>query len=433
MAFTYKILTQNGVDNTNIDGARAAYFAAGMRDGIIKGSLNECAFTSASSNVINLDSGVLLIAGHSIIIQEGRSWTFTSRPSNTERRAVIAEIVVDNNSAVTFRVFEQLASVALIKNNMFEHENGSGTYQVEIGKFTLTTNGTVDDLTRTIDIITGGKGSGDGAINIGNVTTHTLEAGLEAEVDVEQRLNEEDGKTYTDFNFDIPRGDKGAIGATGVGISTITAGTPTVSGGTTTTPITITLTDNTPIVVNIVAQNGTNGTNGASVSDVQFTYASTDADGNKVYNVMTTVGNGTPFNSGSITSPKGAKGDTGNTGATGIGVSTITAGTPTQSGNTTVTPITVTLTDSNTQSFNVVAQNGANGSNGTNGSNGASVTDVQVVYASTDASGNNIYNVTSTIGGSTVNSGTITAPKGAAGDAGAVFTLSGTTLTIVTD
>lgn len=339
MAFTYKILTQNGVDNTNIDGARAAYFAAGMRDGIIKGSLNECAFTSASSDVINLDSGVLLIAGHPIVIKEGRSWTFTSRPSNTERRAVIAEIVVDSNSAVTFRVFEQLASVALVKNNMFKYENGAGTYQVEIGRFTLTTAGLVEDVVRTLDIITGNSISGY-PFDIGTVTAETLAADVPAEADAEFREDAEDGKLYIDFYLGIP------AGAT---IDTITTGTPTQSGGQTVTPITVTLTDGTTRTFNITAANG-------------------------------------------------------QTGATGVGISSITAGTPTQSSGQTVTPITVTLTDGNTLSFNITS---VNGTNGTNGTNGASVTNVQLTLVS-----GSTYKVTTTLSdGTTIDSGNITIPS----------------------
>lgn len=205
MAFTYKILTQNGVDNTNIDGARAEYFAAGMRDGIVKGSLNECAFTVIPSNGINLDTGVLLIAGHPIVITEGRSWTFTSRPSNSERRAVIAEITVDNNSTVTFRVFEQLASIALVKNNMYKHENGSGTYQVEIGRFTLTTSGLVENLTRTIDVITGG-GTADSELHWGTITAYALGHNEDPEADFEQRYDEEQGYMVTDVSLGIPSG-----------------------------------------------------------------------------------------------------------------------------------------------------------------------------------------------------------------------------------
>ena len=314
----YKILTQNGVDNTNIDGARDHYFNAGMRDGIVKGSLNEGNLI-ANGNSIGLDTCVLLIGGHPIVIKGAWVKQYTSFPSVNTRYAVVAQIVVDDNSNVAFDILDLPTSTTLRKDKLFKNANGAGTYQVEIGRFTLTTSGTIEDVVRKIDIITGGKGSGDGVINIGNVTTNTLAAGLEAEVDIEQRLNEEDGKTYTDFNFDIP------AGAT---IDTIIAGTPTQSGGQTVTPITVTLTDGTTRTFNITVTNG-------------------------------------------------------QTGATGVGISSITAGTPTQSSGQTVTPITVTLTDGNTLSFNITS---------VNGTNGTSVTNVQL----TDLGGSS-YKLTTTL------------------------------------
>ena len=207
----YKILTQNGANNTNIDGARAEHFAAGMRSGIIKGSLNECYFGAYASNVIGMDTGVLLISGHPIVIIEDWTKTFSSMPSSAERRSVVAEIVVNDNSVVSFRVFDQLSSVTLRKDNMFEYENGGGIYQVEIGRFTLTTAGLVEDVVRTLDVITGGTGgSGDGSLNIGTVTTTTLDAGLDAEVDIEQRVDPQTHKIMTDFSFAIPKGRDGA-------------------------------------------------------------------------------------------------------------------------------------------------------------------------------------------------------------------------------
>lgn len=185
-----------------------------------------------------------------------------------------------------------------------------------------------------------------------------------------------DGNTINSGTITAPKGATGSTGATGVGISTITAGTPTISGGTTSTPVTVNLTSGSPQVFNVVAQNGANGSNGtngsngadgASVTNVQVTFDRTDQDGNNVYNVTTTVGTNTTINSGTITAPKGGKGDTGNTGATGVGISSITAGTPTQSGTTTVTPVTVTLTNTNAQTFTVTAENGQDGATGATG------------------------------------------------------------------
>ena len=307
------VLTNNGVDQTNIDDARDYQFNAGNRDGIVKGAFNEGKFIATASNVISFDTCEMRISGHRVINNSAWTKTFTSLPSTNERHALVLHLVVDDNSVVTASFIDRLVSVTPTKDKLYEHANGAGTYEVEIGRFTLTTNGTVEDLTRTIDIITGGKGSGDGAINIGTVTTNTLEAGLEAEVDVEQRLNQEDGKTYTDFNFDIPKGDKGDKGEDVANVQLSLQSTD--ASGNKIYKATTTLSDSTTIDSgNITVPKGDKG---EDVANVQFTLQSTDASGNKIYKATTTLSDSTTIDSGNITVPKGDKGDTGNTGATG--------------------------------------------------------------------------------------------------------------------
>lgn len=203
----YKILTKNSIDNTNIDGARAEHFNAGMRDGIVKGAFNEGTFTTLASNEISFDTCELRISGHRVIIEEAWTRTFSTKPKTPVRYALIGQIIVGEDSSVQFDLFPQLASTALIKNNLFRQQNGAGTYQVEIGRFTLNIDGNIIDVTRTLDIITGSKGEDlDGTINIGVVTTNTLEPEMDAEADVEQRYDAEQGKVVTDFTFNIPRG-----------------------------------------------------------------------------------------------------------------------------------------------------------------------------------------------------------------------------------
>lgn len=203
----HKILTKNSTDNTNIDGARAEHFNAGMRDGIVKGAFNEGTFTTLASNEISFDTCELRISGHRVVIEEAWSRTFSSKPVTPIRYALIGQIIVGEDSSVQFELFPQLASTAPIKNNLFRQQNGAGTYQVEIGRFTLNTDGNIIDVTRTLDIITGSKGEDlDGTINIGVVKTNTLEPEMDAEADVEQRYDAEQGKVLTDFTFSIPRG-----------------------------------------------------------------------------------------------------------------------------------------------------------------------------------------------------------------------------------
>ena len=69
---------------------------------------------------------------------------------------------------------------------------------------------------------------------------------------------------------------KGAQGEQGVGVKSITSGTPTVVNDKTNTPITITLTDNTTVDLVVSAENGKDGTS-AAVDIVQTTGQSTTA------------------------------------------------------------------------------------------------------------------------------------------------------------
>ena len=200
---SYKILTKNGIENTNIDGARGEYFNSGMRNGIVQGALNEGTFISNASNSISFDTCELRIAGHRIIIDEPIYQTFSNKPRNDTRYSFIAQINVDDNKNVDFSIIIQSASTQLIEDDLYKNLNGKGIYQVEIGRFTLLTDGTITDVVRTIDVITGGSGKG-GKINVGNVTTQKIEPEFDAEVDISQRYEESENKEYLDFSFSLP-------------------------------------------------------------------------------------------------------------------------------------------------------------------------------------------------------------------------------------
>ena len=202
---SYKILTKNGIDNSNIDGARGEYFNSGMRDGIVQGALNEGLFTSTASNIISLDTCELRIAGHRIVIDEPVYHTFTNAPSTDTRYAFIAQIIVADNQNVEFSLIVQSANTEIIQNDLYKTITGAGTYQVEIGRFTLLTSLIIEDVVRTIDVITGGTGKGSGGnINVGNVTTQKIEPNLNAEVDIDTRYEEDEEKEYLDFKFSLP-------------------------------------------------------------------------------------------------------------------------------------------------------------------------------------------------------------------------------------
>lgn len=216
-----KILTANGIDNTNIDGARDAFFNSGMRDGIVKGALNEGTFGLSSSNIFYLDTCELRIAGHRVVIDEALYKTFSNKPSIDTRYSFVAQIVVDDNSGVEFSTFVQSANTTIRKDNLYVSKNGAGTYQVEIGRLTLLTDGTITDIVRTIDVITGNGNVDVDYIRIGEVNTTMLETGLDAEVDVENVVNEETGLKETNFTFSIPKSAGSVVNVGGEQVSTL--------------------------------------------------------------------------------------------------------------------------------------------------------------------------------------------------------------------
>ena len=198
-----RILTKNAVDNTNIDGARDHNFNAGRKSGIVKGVLNEGKFFTITSNIICLDTCELRLFGHRIVVEEPITHTIASTPLTATRYSFIAQVIVDDNFNVSFSTFIQLSSTELIQDNL--DKTGKGTYQLEIGKFTQLSDGTLTDVTRTADLITGGAGGGDSEyIRIGTVTTNKISPELDADVDIENTINPDDNKPQTNFKFNLP-------------------------------------------------------------------------------------------------------------------------------------------------------------------------------------------------------------------------------------
>lgn len=204
-----KILTKNSIDNTNIDGARANHFSAGMRSGVVKGAFNEGRFFASASNIIALDTCELRISGHQVIIDSLEAITLNDRPSIPTKYSMIAEIQVSDSSVPSFRLFIQPANVSLKKDNLFKTNNGSGTYQLRIGNFTLGTNGLISDVFRTVDIITGGGYDGVADIKF-NATATKLSSDSEPDVNVD--YNEETGEY--DMHLGIPVGGGGGTSIT---------------------------------------------------------------------------------------------------------------------------------------------------------------------------------------------------------------------------
>ena len=194
---SYKILEQNGIDNENIDGGAFNNFAAGNRDGIVGGVLAECSVT-AVGNTIGIAPGELILHGFRVKITAVESLSISSAPSAPIRYQVIAQISLQSDKSVEFTLFVQEVA-DLIQDELYAANQG--TYQVEIGRFTHNTDGSIEDLSRTLDIIYGGTGSG-GDFEIGEVNSNIIDATLPAEVDINKRV--EDGKNYIDFDFFFP-------------------------------------------------------------------------------------------------------------------------------------------------------------------------------------------------------------------------------------
>jgi hypothetical protein len=156
-----RILMQNGIDNTNLDGARDSYFNTGGKSGIVKDFGNECSIT-ATSNTITLNTGELRLCGFRVVIDEAISNTLSSAPSYDMRYGVVASLTVAN-STPEFSVLIQDVDTELLQNNL---NNADGTYQLLIGSFTLNTDLTITDILKTADVFLGNSGSGGGGSSI---------------------------------------------------------------------------------------------------------------------------------------------------------------------------------------------------------------------------------------------------------------------------
>lgn len=194
-----KILEKNGVENTGLDAARFNRFCASYKDGIVKKSFNECAVSMLSSNSFQIDKGELLICGFRVL-SEAVQFTFNSFPASTMRYHIVAQITLDEEKQPSFQYLAREVS-ALRQDDLLSDNVTTGIYQIEMVRFTLTAEA-ITDVNRTIDVITNNNISG-GSINIGTVTTEKINTDLDAEVDIEERVDET-GKRFVDFKFILP-------------------------------------------------------------------------------------------------------------------------------------------------------------------------------------------------------------------------------------
>ena len=180
-----KILTQNGIENTNLDGARDGYFNSGGKDGISSGILNNGTLT-AQGNVLTLDTCEMRIKGHRIVIDEPITKTISGFPTVDTNYQFIAKITY-NDGSVTFDT-EVRPTTSLIQDDIL---NGNGTYEVVIGGFIHKTDGTIANLVPMMRVIFGGSG-----VPAGGTTGQVLKKKSGTDYDTEWG-DGVDGTTFT--------------------------------------------------------------------------------------------------------------------------------------------------------------------------------------------------------------------------------------------
>lgn len=206
---SFKILEQNGVENEGSDGGALNNFCTGNRDGIIAGVLSECAL-AAAGNGVSISPGLLIICGVRIKITAAETFYLSSFPSSPAQYQIVVQVTLESSGDISAEIF--LQSPSILRRDPIYAE-GYGVYQAEIGSFTYNPDGSVSNLVRTLDTIYGAAGDGAANIEVGDVVTETLAAGLQAEFDV--TLRREGNKSLFDFKAFIPQGANGKDGETG--------------------------------------------------------------------------------------------------------------------------------------------------------------------------------------------------------------------------
>lgn len=157
-----KILENNGIEIENIDGAAFNEFLAG-KDGVVKGVLDECIVYKASSNVLKMGTGLILVHGVRIKMLEETSLNIPSNsfPATPIRYRYILtlELKSDKSFDVSFKS-EEFSNRELIKEDLYK--TNQGKYELELFRYTIDANG-YTDIIRVFDIIAGGGKGEQGA------------------------------------------------------------------------------------------------------------------------------------------------------------------------------------------------------------------------------------------------------------------------------
>lgn len=175
-------------------------FATGYQSGIIK-TLNDFRVTAATSNTIAIDTGVLVCFGVRIANDDIYTHSFNGTPTTTERMSLIFRLTLADGE-FGYEIYTAPATQVLTKQNIYDED--AGAYELELAKFTLSPLG-ITDVVQTVDELI--KDTQQDYIIIGNVETIELDAGMKAEVDIQNREDAETGLIYTDFTISIPKPD----------------------------------------------------------------------------------------------------------------------------------------------------------------------------------------------------------------------------------
>ena len=158
------------------------------------GVLSECALAAAGSTV-SISPGLIMLHGIRVKVTGIETLSLSSVPIKPMSYQVVAQVTLASNGDVDFSIFIRTPQ-PLVQDPLYQ--NNVGVYQAELASFTHNPDGTISNLTKTLDII---YGSGGGSVNIevGTVTTETLDAGLDADFDVNIRNEEGTNKILLDF------------------------------------------------------------------------------------------------------------------------------------------------------------------------------------------------------------------------------------------
>lgn len=145
----YKILENNGIEIENTDGGALNNLSAGNKSGIVGGVLSEC-LLSATGNSVIVSPGLLLLRGVRIKITEPESISVASVPSADTLYQVVAQVTATDGFVIEFSLFAQIPG-ALTQDSMYT--TNAGTYQMELGRFTHKSDGTIVGVERVAEVI----------------------------------------------------------------------------------------------------------------------------------------------------------------------------------------------------------------------------------------------------------------------------------------